>query len=187
MEALYNFEELSFELKLPYLGIILATLIAIFGGYFKLMKFSCPLQKKKPPPGSLGIPLIGESISFIRALKQDKPEEWIQKHIDKYGLVFKTSLMGSKAVVLTGQAGNRFMFSNSDNGIAGNQVGTAANILGKRSIFEVSGDRHKLVRGAIMSFLKPESLQRFVGKMDLLVQQQLFQELENTESVQMVT
>ncbi|KAL5801247.1 hypothetical protein ACOSQ3_032879 [Xanthoceras sorbifolium] len=175
MEALYNFEELSFELKLPYLGIILATLIAIFGGYFKLMKFSCPLQKKKPPPGSLGIPLIGESISFIRALKQDKPEEWIQKHIHKYGLVFKTSLMGSKAVVLTGQAGNRFMFSNSDNGIAGNQVGTAANILGKISIFEVSGDRHKLVRGAIMSFLKPESLQRFVGKMDLLVQQQLFQ------------
>ncbi|KAK1571827.1 hypothetical protein Q3G72_023788 [Acer saccharum] len=120
----------------------------------------------------------------MKALKQDKPGEWIQKHVNKYGPVFKTSLMGSEAVVLAGQAGNKFMFSGSDNGIAGNQVVTVANILEKRSMFEVSGHRHKLVRGAILSFLKPESLQRLVGEMDLLVQQQLFQELQDKESVQ---
>ncbi|KAK1572387.1 hypothetical protein Q3G72_031942 [Acer saccharum] len=185
MEALYRCEELNFGLKLPNLGIILVTLIAIFGGYLKL-KFSGFFQNKKLPPGSLGFPLVGETISFMKALKQDKPGEWIQKHVDKYGLVFKTSLMGSEAVVLTGQAGNKFMFSGSDNGIAGNQAVTVANILGKRSIFEVSGYRHKLVRGAIMSFLKPESLQRFVGEMDLLVKQQIFQELQDKESVHMV-
>lgn len=82
--------------------------------------------------------------------------------------------MGSKTVVLTGQAGNRFVFSGSDNGIAGNQVETASKILGKHSISELSESRHKLVRSGLMSFLKPESIQRFVGKMDSLVQQQLF-------------
>ncbi|KAK1570614.1 hypothetical protein Q3G72_004540 [Acer saccharum] len=134
-------------------------------------------RNKKLPPRSLGFPLVGETISFMKALKQDKPGEWIQKYVDKYGPLSKTSLMDSEAVVVTGQAGNKFLFSGSDNGIAGNQVVTVANILGKRSMFEVSGHRHMLVRGAILSFLKPESLQRLVGEMDLLVKQQIFQEL----------
>ncbi|PQM36219.1 taxadiene 5-alpha hydroxylase-like [Prunus yedoensis var. nudiflora] len=116
----------------------------------------------KLPPGSFGIPLIGESISFIRAQKQDKTGEWIQTRIRKYGPVFKTSLMGDKTVVLTGQAGNR------------------------HSIFELSESRHKLVRSGLMSFLKPESIQRFVGEMDSLVQQQLFKELNGKDLVQMV-
>ncbi|KAK0608517.1 hypothetical protein LWI29_031865 [Acer saccharum] len=118
----------------------------------------------------------------MKALKQDKPVD--SEARQQVWTVFKTSLMGSEAVVLTGQAGNKFMFSGSDNGIAGNQVVTVANILGKRSMFEVSGHRHKLVRGAILSFLKPESLQRLVGEMDLLVKQQIFQELLDKESVQ---
>ncbi|OMO63692.1 Cytochrome P450, partial [Corchorus capsularis] len=130
---------------------------------------------KKLPPGSLGFPLIGESISFIKAHKHNKTVDWIQDHVNKYGPVFKSSLMGSNAVLLIGQAGNRFIFSGKDNGIASNQVGTAAGILGKHSIFELPGPRHKIVRGAIMSFLKPEAIQRIVSAMDSLVQQELFQ------------
>ncbi|OMO90117.1 Cytochrome P450 [Corchorus olitorius] len=107
-------------------------------------------------------------------------------HVNKYGPVFKTSLMGSNAVLLIGQAGNRFIFSGKDNGIASNQVGTAAGILGKHSIFELPGPRHKIVRGAIMSFLKPEAIQRIVSAMDSLVQQELFQELSGKDTVKIV-
>ncbi|XP_050156323.1 taxadiene 5-alpha hydroxylase-like [Malus sylvestris] len=170
---------------LQFITVSALTLIAIFAGYFKFKTSSSSLGKKLPP-GSFGLPLIGESISFIKAQKQDKTGEWIQTRIRKYGPVFKTSLMGSKTVVFTGQAGNRFVFSGSDNGIAGNQVATAAKVLGKHSIFELSGSRHKLVRNALMSFLKPESLQRFVGEIDSLVQKQLFQELDGKDLVQMV-
>ncbi|XP_009363898.2 taxadiene 5-alpha hydroxylase-like [Pyrus x bretschneideri] len=170
---------------LQFITVSALTLIAIFAGYFKFKTSSSSLGKKLPP-GSFGLPLIGESISFIRAQNQDKTGEWIQTRIRKYGPVFKTSLMGSKTVVFTGQAGNRFVFSGGDNGIAGNQVATAAKVLGKHSIFELSGSRHKLVRNALMSFLKPESLQRFVGEIDSLVQKQLFQELDGKDLVQMV-
>ncbi|CAN6565283.1 unnamed protein product [Malus baccata var. baccata] len=173
---------------LQFITVSALTLIAIFAGYFKFKTSSYSLSKKLPP-GSFGLPLMGVSISFIRAQNQDKIGEWIQTRIRKYGPygpVFKTSLMGSKTVVFTGQAGNRFVFSGSDNGIAGNQVATAAKVLGKHSIFELSGSRHKLVRNALMSFLKPESLQRFVGEIDSLVQKQLFQELDGKDLVQMV-
>ncbi|XP_068329841.1 taxadiene 5-alpha hydroxylase-like [Pyrus communis] len=170
---------------LQFMTVSALTLIAIFAGYFKFKTSSSSLGKKLPP-GSFGLPLIGESISFIRAQNQDKTSEWIQTRIRKHGPVFKTSLMGSKTVVLTGQAGNRFVFSGSDNGIAGNQVATVAKVLGKHSIFELSGSRHKLVRNALMSFLKPESVQRFVGEIDSLVQKQLFQELDGKDLAQMV-
>ena len=174
MEVLLSsLEESSFEWKLPLISTILVTLIALLAGSIKL-KFSPPVDKKLPS-GSLGFPFIGETISFLRAQRQDKTVEWIESRIAKYGPVFKTSLMGSKVVVLTGQAGNRFLFSGSDNGILSNQPMSVAKILGKHSIFELAGTRHKLVRGAIMNFLKPESIQRSVSRMDSVVQQQLFQ------------
>lgn len=166
-----------YESTLPLTTIALLTLIAVFAGYLKLKCSWC--LGRKLPPGSLGFPLVGESIGFLRALKQNKADEWIQSRINKFGPVFKTSLLGKKTVVLTGQAGNRFVFSGGDNGISYNQPRSTVNIFGKYSIFELSGQRHKLIRGAIASFLKPESIQRYLHQMDTLVQKQLSEVSEN--------
>lgn len=165
--------EISLEPNFSFLALILVTLLTLFVGYLKSRVSSIPC--KKFPPGSLGLPIIGESMSFFKAQKEDKIVEWVANRVAKYGPVFKTSLMFSKVVVITGPAGNKFILGGGDNGVASNQPASASKILGKKSIFEVSGLRHKLVRGALMSFLKPETLQRFVGEMDSLVKQQLFE------------
>ncbi|KAI9157293.1 hypothetical protein LWI28_019987 [Acer negundo] len=185
MDFLSDFSDLTFEFKPPLITILLVTLITLVFGFFRI-KFS-PLPGKKLPPGSFGFPLLGESVSFVRAQKQDRTDEWMQTRIDKYGPVFKTSLSGSKMAILTGQAGNRFVFSGGDNGISYNQPGNVAKILGKYSLFETSGPKHKLIRGAVSNFLKPESIQRYVEEMDSLVQKQLFKELAGKDSVKIVT
>ena len=112
MEVLFKLQEVSSESNQTK-TIFLITLVTIFLAYLKF-KIS-PRLGKKLPPGSLGLPLIGESISFMRAHKQDKTVDWIRRHVNKYGPVFKTSLMGSNTVILIGQAGNRFIFSGRDN------------------------------------------------------------------------
>ncbi|GMP65380.1 hypothetical protein CsSME_00026200 [Camellia sinensis var. sinensis] len=38
---------------------------------------------------------------------------------------------------------------------------------------ELSGEDHKRVRGALISFLKPESLKQYIGKMDEEVRRHL--------------
>ncbi|KAI8032941.1 hypothetical protein LOK49_LG01G01080 [Camellia lanceoleosa] len=173
MEVPSNLEVPSLDSKLPFQTIILLTIIALLGAYFKL---KVSLQRRKNlPPGSLGFPFVGETLSFLKAQKQDTTVQWIADRITKYGSVFKTSLIGSKAIVITGQAGNKLVFSGGDNGFVSNLPQSLSSILGKHSIFEVTGSRHKLIRGAMMTFLKPESLQSFVGEMDSLVKQQLFQ------------
>ncbi|XVE91000.1 hypothetical protein DITRI_Ditri20bG0120800 [Diplodiscus trichospermus] len=184
MDILTGLSEHSSDSKLQFISIILATLVAVLV-CFKFIVSSL-LVGKKLPPGSLGFPLIGESISFVRAQKQDRTPEWILNRINKYGPVFKTSILGSKMVIMTGQAGNRFVFTGGDNGISCNQPTSVVRVLGKNSLLEMSGSRHKLIRGAISDFLKPESIQRFVAKMDSLVQQQLFKELHGKDSAKIV-
>ncbi|XP_028070257.1 taxane 13-alpha-hydroxylase-like [Camellia sinensis] len=180
MEVPSNLEVPSLDSKLPFQTIILVTIIVLLGAYFKL-KVSLH-RGKNLPPGSLGFPFVGETLSFLKAQKQDKTVQWIADRITKYGPVFKTSLISSKAIVITGQAGNKLVFSGGDNGFVSNLPQSLSSILGKHSIFEVTGSRHKLIRGAMMTFLKPESLQRIVGEMDSLVKQQLFQELNGKDS-----
>ncbi|WCJ20078.1 cytochrome P450 family 707 subfamily A polypeptide 2 [Euphorbia peplus] len=172
------------ESKTPLIIIIstLLTLITLVGGYLQLKS----TRGKKLPAGSFGFPIIGESISFLRARKQDKVQEWLDKRVRKYGPVFKTSLFGSKAVVVTGQTGSKLIFHGGDNGISCKQPKTLVKMLGKKNLFELSGARHKLIRGAIVGFFKPESIQRFVGEMDSLVQHQLLKELDGKDSVHIV-
>ncbi|PIA32452.1 hypothetical protein AQUCO_04500214v1 [Aquilegia coerulea] len=184
MESLLSHIQPYFESQLPFLAVVIATILALFGGYYKF-KIS-PLLGKKLPPGAQGFPLIGESIGFLKAQKNDKTKEWLDKRLSQYGPIFKTSLMGSPVVVLTGQAGNKFIFSAND-AIASNQPVSVARIIGAHSIFELQGKRHKLVRGAMMNFLRPESIQRFVGEMDSIIKEQLLQELKGKDSVHVVT
>ncbi|GMN41150.1 hypothetical protein TIFTF001_010379 [Ficus carica] len=164
--------------------VLLATLIALVFAYFNYkFKRSSPFRGKNLPPGSYGLPLIGESISFVRAQTQNKTVQWIQDRVNKHGPVFKTSILGSKVAIVTGQAGNRFVFNGGDGALSLNQPKSVTKILGKYSLFEITGPRHKLIRAAIAAFVTPESIQRYLGDMESVIQKKLFKELEGKDMV----
>ncbi|XP_057441236.1 taxadiene 5-alpha hydroxylase-like [Lotus japonicus] len=121
---------------------------------------------KRIPPGSLGIPIIGQSLGLLRAMRANTAENWVGERIKKYGPVSKLSLFGKPTVLIYGQAANKFMFSSGGDTIANQQTQSIKMILGDRSLLELSGVDHSRVRGALISFLKPDSLKRYVGKMD---------------------
>ncbi|PWA87690.1 cytochrome P450 [Artemisia annua] len=59
-------------------------------------------------PGSLGLPFIGQTFGLLKALKDDKFEEWFQKRIAKHGPIWKANLLGYPTVVLHGTNANKF-------------------------------------------------------------------------------
>jgi cytochrome P450 len=122
----------------------------------------CP-QPGKLPPGSLGLPLIGQSLGFLRALHSNTSEKWIQDRVDRYGPVSKMSLFGVPTVLLTGPAANKFVFFNA---LALQQPRSMRMIMGERNILELTGADHKRIRGALAEFLRPEMLRLYVGKID---------------------
>ena len=56
-------------------------------------------------------------------------------------------------------------------------------ILGDRNLLELSGEDHKCVRDALSSFLKPESLKQYVGKMDVEVRKHLEMHWQGKQNV----
>ncbi|XP_050367643.1 beta-amyrin 28-monooxygenase-like [Argentina anserina] len=125
------------------------------------------------PPGSLGLPLIGQSLGLLRAMRANTAEEWVKQRIRKYGPVSKLSLFGKPTVFIHGQAANKLVFTSDASTISSKQTESIRRILGERNIFELNAEDHKRVRNAIMLFLKPESLKQYVGKMDLEIRQHL--------------
>ncbi|WVZ62171.1 hypothetical protein U9M48_011948 [Paspalum notatum var. saurae] len=126
-------------------------------------------RAKKPraklPPGSLGLPLIGQSLGLLRAMRANTAERWIQDRVDRYGPVSKLSLFGGPTVLLAGPAANKFVFFNG--ALPMQQPLSAQRILGDKSMLELMGADHRRIRGAMAEFLlKPDTLRLYVGKID---------------------
>lgn len=123
-------------------------------------------SSKRLPPGSLGIPIIGQSLGLLGAMRSNTAEKWLEQRIRKYGPISKLSLFGKPTVFIYGQAANKFVFTSDSSTIAYRQTKSIRMILGDRNLFELSSEDHKRVRDALVSFLRPESLKKYVGKMD---------------------
>ncbi|KAF5782256.1 putative taxane 10-beta-hydroxylase [Helianthus annuus] len=135
---------------------------------FKLYKKKST-NNKHLPKGSLGYPMIGETFSFLQAQKKDQGPEWIRQRVNKYGPVFKTSLMGAPTVVIVGQSGNKFILGSDEDVLVAKLPKTLSTIAGKYNIFEITGSRYQLIKGAISNFMKPTSLQSNVKHIDNLI------------------
>lgn len=142
---------------------------------------------KRVPPGSLGIPIIGQSLGLLRAMSANTAEKWIQERINKYGPISKLSLFGKPTILIYGQAANKFIFSSGSNTIANQQTQSVTMILGDRNLLELSGEDHTRVRGALVSFLKPESLKQYVGKMDEEVRRHLEMHWQGKQQIKVCT
>ncbi|KAJ0647705.1 putative taxane 10-beta-hydroxylase [Helianthus annuus] len=118
------------------------------------------------PPGSLGPPVIGQSLSLLKALKADRIEKWFQERITNHGPVWKASLFGYPTVVLHGPTANKFIYTCDGNLLSNTQPPSLSRIFGSKNILELSGNDHKRVRAAIVSFLKVDVLKQYVAKVD---------------------
>ncbi|KAI3879273.1 hypothetical protein MKW92_003616 [Papaver armeniacum] len=156
--------------------IVVSVITLLF--LFKLVRKHKRDSTKNYPNGSMGfLPVIGESLSFVKAQKDNRGQEWVEERVAKYGPIFKTSLMGGPTVFITGRAGSKFVLGAETEVLAPRQPFTIAAIMGKHNLFEVSGTkRYKPLRRAMMSFLKPDILQQHIKHMDGMVKARIDKE-----------
>ncbi|CAN0901045.1 Cytochrome P450 716B1, partial [Linum grandiflorum] len=172
-------ETISITILIGVLPILIVLLIAKFR-----QKQQYNSSSKQVPPGSLGIPVIGQSLQLLWAMRSNTAEKFLEQRIQKYGPISKLSLFGKPTVFIHGKAANKLVFTGI--GVGNSQTKSVRSILGEKNLLELGGEEHKRVRGAMASFLKAESLKEYVGKMDQEVRLHIRNHWEGKHQVQVL-
>ncbi|XP_052111797.1 cytochrome P450 90A1 isoform X9 [Arachis duranensis] len=109
-------------------------------------------RRLRLPPGSLGLPFIGETLQLISAYKSDNPEPFMDRRLNRYGLVFTTHVFGEPTVFSAEPEMNRFVLANEGKLFECSYPGSISNLLGKHSLLLMKGNLHKKMHSLTMSF-----------------------------------
>lgn len=120
------------------------------------------------PPGSFGLPLIGETLDFLF------DQNFAAKRQAQYGSIFKTQLLGRKTVVMMGPEANRFVLSSHMEHFSWREgwPGTFRELLGE-SLFLQEGIQHRRNRKLLMPAFHGSALEGYFETMVSLTQQYL--------------
>ncbi|KDP20766.1 hypothetical protein JCGZ_21237 [Jatropha curcas] len=99
-------------------------------------------------------------------MRANTAENWLQKRVERYGPISKMNVFGTPTVFLHGQAANKYIYTCDGDILANQQPSSIRRIFGEGNIMELRGNDHKRIRGALVSFLKPEVLKQYVLQVD---------------------
>ena len=120
------------------------------------------------PPGSFGLPFIGETLSFL------SDPEFADKRHQKYGPIFKTQILGRPTVVMVGSEANRFILSSDMHRFSWREgwPNTFKELLGE-SLFLQEGEEHRRNRKLLMPAFHGPALANYLTSMEGIVQNYL--------------
>ncbi|PKA63647.1 Cytochrome P450 90D2 [Apostasia shenzhenica] len=141
------------EMENPLLLLLLATLLAALVLF--LRRFSRRSGRRSPlPGGSLGWPIIGETLDFVSAAYSTRPESFMDRRRRLYGKVFKSHLFGTPTIVSTDADVSRFVLHSDAKSFVPAYPKSLTELMGRSSILVISGGLHRRVHGLAASFFK---------------------------------
>uniref|UniRef100_A0A7N0VF01 Cytochrome P450 n=1 Tax=Kalanchoe fedtschenkoi TaxID=63787 RepID=A0A7N0VF01_KALFE len=117
----------------------------------------------KLPPGGMGIPFLGELITFLWYFKFiGRPDDFINSKRKKYGGdgVFKTHLFGSPSIISVAPAFSKFVMQNIDDFRV---MWPTEAVMGSHSLIAVHGKPYERIRKLVGTTANdPKALRRIV-------------------------
>lgn len=113
------------------------------------------------PPGNLGLPVIGESLDFLR------DPNFTRKRQEKYGRVFKTHIFGQPTIIAMGADANKYIFSNENKYFTNNFPKSTRKLLGKASLSNQVGIEHQKRRKILSQAFQPRALSSYISTIEL--------------------
>jgi cytochrome P450 len=111
------------------------------------------------PPGRSGLPLIGETISFL------KDPDFASKRHRQYGDVFRTHLFGSPTAYVAGADAIRFLLLNENQYFISTWPPSTKTLLGPASLPTQQGSVHQNRRKLLAQAFQPRTLASYVATM----------------------
>lgn len=117
------------------------------------------------PPGSFGLPILGETLSFFR------DPDFANKRMRQYGPIFKTQILNRPTAIMTGPEANRFILSTHFDHFSWRDgwPNTFKVLLG-RSLFLMEGEEHRRNRKLLMPAFHGVALSNYFNTMSQICQ-----------------
>lgn len=119
------------------------------------------------PPGNLGLPILGETLSFLR------DPDFAQKRHRQYGSIFKTQVLGSPTVFLKGPEANDFVFTHENQYFVASWPPSVKKLLGPLSLTLQTGAIHLQRRKLMAQAFQPRALADYLPVMTAMTDQYL--------------
>ncbi|OIV92660.1 hypothetical protein TanjilG_18011 [Lupinus angustifolius] len=125
-----------------------------------------PSCNGKLPPGSMGLPLLGESLQFFTPNTSSDIPPFIKKRMKRYGPIFKTNLVGRPVVVSTDPDFNYFIFQQEGQVFQSWYPETFTEIFGKQNVGSLHGFMYKYLKNMVLNLFGPESLKKMLSEVE---------------------
>ncbi|PQM34501.1 abscisic acid 8-hydroxylase 3 [Prunus yedoensis var. nudiflora] len=130
--------------------------------FFVLHSWTSSPKSLADIPGSLGWPIVGESFSFISEFSSPSGiYSFVNKRQQRYGKVFKTSVLGRFTVFMTGREASKMLLAGKDGMVSLNLFYTGQQVLGPTSLLQTTGEEHKRLRRLIAEPLSVDGLKKY--------------------------
>ncbi|QCD77417.1 ent-kaurenoic acid hydroxylase [Vigna unguiculata] len=133
---------------------VILVVVAIGGALLVLKKLNWWLYESRLgvkqyslPPGDMGLPLIGNMWSFLRAFKSKDPDSFISSFVSRFGRtgMYKTLMFGNPSIIVTTPEACKRVLTDDDKFTTGWPRSTIE-LIGKRSFISMAFEEHKRLR-----------------------------------------
>ena len=108
------------------------------------------------PPGNLGLPIIGQTLTLMRRPK------FRQENRQKYGDIFKTRYLGMNFIYLYGKEANKFILSNENKYFVNSSFPNSKKIFGTNNLTWQRGEIHKQSRKILSRSFNEKAIQKYI-------------------------
>ncbi|TAD94327.1 MAG: cytochrome P450 [Oscillatoriales cyanobacterium] len=119
------------------------------------------------PPGSFGLPLMGDTLNFLR------DSQFAKKRHQQYGNIFKTSIFGQPTVFMCGQEANLFVLSHENQYFVVSWPPSTKALLGPLSLALQTGADHQNRRKLLYQAFQPRALAGYTEAMEDITERYL--------------
>ncbi|KAK9231008.1 hypothetical protein WN943_021239 [Citrus x changshan-huyou] len=168
MKVILSNEELPFQVQNYY--VIIVTVFSLGVAFF----ISKSWGRKAEIPGRLGLPFIGETLSFFSATNSTKGcYNFVKVRRLRYGKWFKTRILGKIHVFVPSTEGAKMIFTSDFANFNKGYVKSMADAVGKNSLLCVPHESHKRIRRLLSDPFSMNSLSKFVRTFDKMLSERL--------------
>ncbi|KAL0922306.1 hypothetical protein M5K25_006280 [Dendrobium thyrsiflorum] len=122
------------------------------------------LHRRNPslhlPPGTSGLPLLGETLRMITAYRSGRPEPFVDDRLRLYGCrLFTTHLFGELTVFSADPDFNRLVLAGEGRTFESSYPSCISTLLGRRSLLLMKGALHKRMHSLTLTrFASPQAI-----------------------------